>query len=287
MTQPRRICAALALVLSLVFTPTAFANDDPPTATSSAPQGAQPGTATEFTIAPYMLFPTMSGTTTIRGLPLDVDLGPGEIFENLEFGIMGYFQVRRGKWGFSFDGLYMDLEKEATFEGPIGTAGATLSMGQSDPGELQVFLETEGHAVPRALEVVVQELRLLQTKQVPAAELGLAKDSLLAASMLLFESAEKTAGRFAKDVVLGRPHAYWSSYRGRIGRVTAADVQRVARAYLQPDQLVILLVGRWSDLAAGESALKRFGGRITHLPERDPLTLERVESQAPKTTQAP
>ena len=130
MTQPRRICAALALVLSLVFTPTAFANDDPPTATSSAPQGAQPGTATEFTIAPYMLFSTMSGTTTIRGLPLDVDLGPGEIFENLEFGIMGYFEVRRGRWGFAFDGLYMDLQKDATFEGPIGTAGATVGMRQ-------------------------------------------------------------------------------------------------------------------------------------------------------------
>ncbi len=98
----------------------------------------------------------------------------------------------------------------------------------------------------------------------PVAEVELAKDSLLAASTLLFESAEKTAGRFAEDEVLGRPHAYWSSYRERIQKVTAADVQRVARAYLEPENIVVLLVGRWSDLSSGESALRKVGER--HAP---------------------
>ena len=126
----RRIGSVFVLILSLALAPTAYASDDPPMATDGAQPSAQQGTATEFIIAPYLLFPTLSGTTTIRGLPLDVDLGTGEIFENLEFAFMGYFEVRRDKWGFAFDVLYMDLEKEATFEGPIGTAAATLGMQQ-------------------------------------------------------------------------------------------------------------------------------------------------------------
>ena len=165
--------------------------------------------------------------------------------------------------------------------------GAMLSMGESRPGELRVFFETEGNAVPRVLEVVLQELRALQTERVPAVELELARESLLAAATLLFESAEKTAGRFAEDEMLGRPHAYWSSYGERIRMVTAADVQRVARAYLEPEKLLGLLVGRWSDISSGESALRKLLGPVTHLPARDPLTLEPVEAQAAKTIQAP
>jgi zinc protease len=162
-----------------------------------------------------------------------------------------------------------------------------VSLGNEERGEFRVFFETEGAAVPRALEVVVQELIRLQEEDVLPRELALAKDSLLAASSLLFESAKKTAGRFAEDELLGRPHAYWTSYRSRLKAVGAEDVRRVARAYLHPHELVVLVVGPWSDLVSQESTLRRLTGAIRHLPARDPVTLEPVAIQAPKTTQAP
>jgi len=96
----------------------------------SSPADGQQGTALEFTVAPYLLVPTMSGNVTLRGRDLEVDLGPSEIFENLEFGIMGYFEVRKGPWAFAFDGLYMDLGKSAQLDTILGPVGATLGLQQ-------------------------------------------------------------------------------------------------------------------------------------------------------------
>ena len=42
----------------------------------------------EFVVAPYLLFPHMDGQTTVRGFPVEVDVGPSEIFEKLDFGAM-------------------------------------------------------------------------------------------------------------------------------------------------------------------------------------------------------
>lgn len=126
MTRSAPLFAVCALVLCMGFAAAAHAATGPPLPS----QGAQQGTATEFIIAPYFLLPSMGGSSTIRGVPVSVDVGPGEIFSNLEFGFMGYLEVRRGKWAVAFDTMYMDLEKEATFTSGIGTAGATLGVKQ-------------------------------------------------------------------------------------------------------------------------------------------------------------
>jgi hypothetical protein len=55
-------------------------------AQSSAAEEDDPGW--NFVVAPYLLFPHMNGQTSIRGRPVDVDIGPGDIFDNLDFGAM-------------------------------------------------------------------------------------------------------------------------------------------------------------------------------------------------------
>jgi hypothetical protein len=63
----------------------------------------------EFTVAPYILAPHMDGQTTIRGFPVDVDVGPGDILERLDFGAMLYLEMANRDWSISLDGLYMNL----------------------------------------------------------------------------------------------------------------------------------------------------------------------------------
>ena len=53
---------------------------------------------------------------------------------------------------------------------------------------------------------------------------------------------------------------------------------RVAQARLRPDELVLLVVGKWSEIAPGDAdgraSMQQFGGGVVeHLPQRDPLTL--------------
>ncbi len=122
MHRIQALASSLTLATFLWVAPMAHAQ--------SLPSDGSQGTALEFTVAPYLLFPTMSGDMTLSGRDLEVDLSPSEIFENLEFGIMGYFEVRKGPWAFAFDLIYMDLGKSAQLDTILGPVGATLGLQQ-------------------------------------------------------------------------------------------------------------------------------------------------------------
>ena len=63
----------------------------------------------EFVVSPYFLGAAMSGTTTVRGLEVDVDLSTSDILSNLQFGAMGIVAARKGNWGFGTDLIWMAL----------------------------------------------------------------------------------------------------------------------------------------------------------------------------------
>ena len=81
-----------------------------------------------FTAAPYMLFLSMDGDAAIRGLPIDVDASTGDIFDNLDFGVMFFFEARNDKWAVNFDLLYMNLGKEGVT--PLVSRNAEVDMKQ-------------------------------------------------------------------------------------------------------------------------------------------------------------
>ena len=60
-------------------------------------------------VAPYLMGAAMSGTTTVRGLEVDVDVPASDIFSNLQFGAMGVAVARKGNWGFGTDLIWMAL----------------------------------------------------------------------------------------------------------------------------------------------------------------------------------
>jgi len=75
-----------------------------------SPAAAQaPSEEWEFVVAPYFIGAAMSGTTTVRGHEVDVDLSASDIFSNLQFGAMGIVAARKGNWGFGTDLIWMAL----------------------------------------------------------------------------------------------------------------------------------------------------------------------------------
>ncbi len=63
----------------------------------------------QFTVAPYLILPWMDGKTAVRGHEVEVDVGPSQIFDNIQFGAMGYFEARKGAWAVGVDAIYMAL----------------------------------------------------------------------------------------------------------------------------------------------------------------------------------
>jgi hypothetical protein len=74
------------------------------------PAAAQaPSDKWEVTLAPYFMGAAMSGTTTVRGREVNVDVSASDIFSNLQFGAMGLVVARKGNWGFGADAIWMAL----------------------------------------------------------------------------------------------------------------------------------------------------------------------------------
>jgi hypothetical protein len=89
------------------------------------------------------MIPWMTGEMTARGNVVDVDAGPGDIFDNLQFGAMGYLEVSQGKWGFGLDALYMALgttsEKPPANVDPDEAAFTFMGMRELGPNLDLVF----------------------------------------------------------------------------------------------------------------------------------------------------
>jgi hypothetical protein len=63
----------------------------------------------------YLLFPNMNGETGIGDIvsvPIDAD--PGDVFSNLRFGGMLYFEAQTKKWALTSDLVFMNLQNEIT-----------------------------------------------------------------------------------------------------------------------------------------------------------------------------
>lgn len=90
-------CLSIRTLAAALTALTAFAQSGPPSKDWSA----------DFSM--YGLGAGMSGNATVRGIPVDVDVPFSEIWSNLQFGAMGRATVRKSKWGFSTDLIYMGL----------------------------------------------------------------------------------------------------------------------------------------------------------------------------------
>jgi len=101
----------------------------------------------------------------------------------------------------------------------------------------------------------LKELRRIRDEAVPAAELEKAKQYIILGLPGDFETTAGAAFRFRDLLVYGLPLDYYSGYVDRIKAVSAADVQRVARRYIDPDKLDIVIVGDRSQIEAGIKAL--------------------------------
>jgi len=60
-------------------------------------------------VAPYFVFPNMSGQAGIGDVTVDVDADPGDIFDKLQFGFMMFLEMSNRDWAVGIDGLYMNL----------------------------------------------------------------------------------------------------------------------------------------------------------------------------------
>lgn len=114
--------------------------------------------------------------------------------------------------------------------------------------------KTESTATVTALmESIISGMR---KEEVTPQELALAKDSIINSFIFGFQRPESVVNQQARLEYYGYPPGYLENYRNNIAKVTARDVLRVARKYLHPDAMKIVIVGNSKKF---DAALSEFG----------------------------
>ena len=176
------------------------------------------------------------------------------------------------------------MQKVRSNEGLAYSVRSILSERVDYPGAFQATFESKNPTVALATQIVMDEIKAIRQQPVTNEELETAKQGLIETFPRQFESKPRTLAVFVNDEWTGRPADYWQTYREKVRAVTKDDLLRVAKKHLDPTQMAILVVGDWEAIAPGDlekraSMQEFFGGKVEHLPLRDPLTLEPLPAE--------
>lgn len=140
-------------------------------------------------------------------------------------------------------------------------------------GNVVAETDTRSPATAEVLRLIVNEFFRLQREVVAPGELRGAQDYLSGSFPLSIESPSAIAQQVLVHLFYGLDLSEIETYRDKVERVTTADIQRVARQYLKPEQLSIVLVG---DASAFADALKAVG-----FPEFERIPIGELDLSAP------
>jgi zinc protease len=165
--------------------------------------------------------------------------------------------------------LFLNLREEKGYTYGVYSGFSALRY----PGPWRAGGNMRTEVTADALVEFFNEIRRIRDQTVPPAELEDGKRAIAARFALSLEQPTTILGLAVSRVQFRLPDDYWDAYPDKIMAVTAEDVQRVARKYLDPDALQIVAVG---DGLKIQSVLEPYGpvevydssGKLTSIPKQ-------------------
>ena len=124
------------------------------------------------------------------------------------------------------------------------TYGASADTeARKQAGDFVAETDTRTDTTGEALRLMVDEFSRLQRERVGQGELSGAQDYLAGSFPLTIETPNDIATQVLNVMFYELPLSEVGTFRERVLRVTPDDIQRVAREYIRPDRLSMVLVG--------------------------------------------
>ena len=123
------------------------------------------------------------------------------------------------------------------------------------PGPFLAYAAVQTAVTDKALTEFINELKRIR-EPVSEQELARAKNYVALSYPAEFQTVGQIAGQLEELVMFDLPDSYFNTYVKNILAVTMEDVQRVARQYIDPDRIAIVLVGDSKTIEGPVSALK-------------------------------
>ena len=119
--------------------------------------------------------------------------------------------------------------------------GSSFGMGKI-AGEFSVSMQTKNEVAQDAIDVALTLIRRIREQPVSDQDLKDAKAFMTGSFPLRLDTSKKIAGMLATIEYYGLGLDYVEQYAARVNAVTAADVQRVAQKYLEPEKYALAVV---------------------------------------------
>lgn len=167
-------------------------------------------------------------------------------------------------------------------EGLAYSAYSMFRGGTYYPTPFHAGFQSKSRTVAYATSIVLKEMELIASEPVSDEELETAKKAFVEALPRRFATKAQVADAFADEEFTGRfakQPDYWATYRSRLEAVDKTAIQTVAKKYLDPARVAILIVGEKEEILKGHpdhpvKLAELGGGQLIDVPLRDPLTMK-------------
>jgi zinc protease len=165
--------------------------------------------------------------------------------------------------------LFLNLREEKGYTYGVYSDFSALRY----PGPWRAGGNMRTEVTAAALVEFFKEIGRIRDQTVPPAELEDSKRAIAARFALSLEQPTAILGLAVSRIQFHLPDDYWDTYPAKIMSVTAEDVQRVARKYLDPDAMQLVAVGDGLKIQSilepyGPVEVYDSGGKLTSIPKR-------------------
>jgi len=147
------------------------------------------------------------------------------------------------------------FQEVRTKRGLAYSVGGAYGATYDHPGTFYVAASTKSATTVDAAQAMLEVTNQLKTQPFTEEELKRARDQVLNSFIFNYDTKDKVLDEQAKLEFYGYPLDFLDKYRDAVEKVTTADLERVAKKYIDPTRLAILVVGNSSEFGTPLSKL--------------------------------
>jgi len=154
------------------------------------------------------------------------------------------------------------------------SVSAAWAANYAHPGTFEISGSTKSLSTPETFIAIREEIERIRAGEVTDQELKTAKETVENGFVFNFDTRSKTLSRMMTYEYYGYPKDFIFDYQKGVASVTKAEILRVAKEYLRPQDMVIVAVGNPKDFSKPLDSL----GKVIPID----LTIPELKQEAAK-----
>jgi len=143
------------------------------------------------------------------------------------------------------------FQKVRTELGLAYAVGGGVGIAYDHPAPFSAYVITKSTSTVDATQQTLDEIAGLTTRPFTEEELARAKDNILSSFLFRYDTRDKVLAERERLEFYGYPADYLETYKAALEKVTIADLESVAKKYIHPEKMAILMVGNGPEIKPG------------------------------------